>query len=79
MLNEKSTDDTTGNIIWGIILLFESLRIWRYIRQVIKKEEIKDYEAIIAEKDKIIERQQIQLNRITKLLKSDTTAKKKLG
>ena len=79
MSNEKpNLNEIAGNILWAVIFAFGVLSVWHYVRQVMKKEEMKDYEAIIAEKDKIIERQQIMINRQNKLLKNDSAAKKKL-
>ncbi len=77
MSQENSNiDDNTGNVIWAVILLFGVLQIWHYIRTIMRKDEGKDYEAIIFEKDKLIEKLTEQNNRLTKLIKRDTNSKK---
>ena len=77
MSQENSNiDDNTGNVIWAVILLFGVLQIWHYIRTIMRKDEGKDYEAIIFEKDKLIEKLTEQNNILTKLIKRDTNSKK---
>ena len=77
-LEDQNFDNRTGNVIFGFIALIGLLYIWHYIKNIYKKDEDRNLEEIIAEKDRLIERKQEQLNRITKLLKRDTAAKKKL-
>jgi len=69
MSPEKSNSDSyAGNIIWGIIVVFGILQIWTYFKMISRKEEQINYEAIIAEKDLIIEGQQRQLERQNKII-----------
>ena len=70
MSTEKSSlDETTGNLIFGAIFIIGVLYVWHYFVQISKKKDFKNYEAIIREKDKVIERQQEQIERMIKLLK----------
>jgi hypothetical protein len=71
MLPEKSdSDNVTQGAIWGVTLLFCVLQVGSYFNKVWRHEDDKNYEDIIAEKDKIIEEQQRQLDRQMKIIES---------
>ena len=65
---DGDSKDYLSTILFACIAIFEFFRIYRYVRAIMNEDEAKDYEMIIAEKDKIIRHQQRELDRQKKII-----------